>query len=55
MRTHHTWVVILELGQVIDIIVDDNVEVVALIMRRDVGFRERLGHFIYGGDAETGI
>lgn len=38
-------VFILELCQVVDILVNDDVEVVGLVVRRDVGGRESLRHF----------
>lgn len=41
----HTWVVILKLSQIVDIVIDNDVQVVALVMRRDVGFGKRLRHF----------
>ena len=39
-----TWVLVLEFGEVVDIFVDDDVEVIGLIMRRHVCLREGLGH-----------
>lgn len=39
-----TWVVILKLGQVIDILVDNDPEGVGLVMRRNVACAEGLGH-----------
>ena len=41
---HHTWVVILELGNVIDITIDDDVHVIALVVRRDVARRKSFRH-----------
>jgi hypothetical protein len=35
---------ILELGQIIDVLVNDNPKVVGLVMRGDVGLGERFGH-----------
>ena len=35
---------ILELGQIIDILIDDDPEVIGLAMRRDVVLGESLGH-----------
>ena len=36
--------VILKFGQIIDILIDNDVKVIALVMRRDVGLGERLRH-----------
>lgn len=49
----HTWVVVLKFSQIVDIVIDDDVEVIALVMRRDVGFGERLRHGV-SGSKETG-
>ena len=39
-----TWMLILELGQVIDVLVDDDVEVGRLVMRCNIALREGFGH-----------
>lgn len=36
--------VVLEAGQIVDILIDNNVEVIRLVMRRNVGGCESLGH-----------
>jgi hypothetical protein len=46
----HTWVFILELGQVVDILIDDDVQVVGFVMRLDVADSESFRH-----DARWGI
>lgn len=40
----HTRVLVLELGHIIDIFVNDHPWAVALAMRRDIVFGESLGH-----------
>ena len=39
-----TWVVILKCGQVVDVAVDNDVEIVGLVVRRNVSRGEGLGH-----------
>ncbi len=39
-----TWMLVLELGQIIDILIHDDPQVVRLRVRRDIGFGERLRH-----------
>jgi len=45
-KIRHTWVLLLELSQVIDILIDYNPEVIGLTMRRDVFLAKCLGHFV---------
>jgi hypothetical protein len=40
----HTWVVILKVGQIVHILINDDVEAVWLVMRRNVGLCESFGH-----------
>jgi hypothetical protein len=42
--SRHTWVVILELGHIVDILVHDDPKAVALVVRRDVSGLESLRH-----------
>jgi hypothetical protein len=44
MYSKHTWVVVLELGQVIDITVNSDPKRISLVMRRHVALAESLGH-----------
>lgn len=39
-----TWVIVLEFGQVVDILINNDPEGVGLVMRRDVACTESLGH-----------
>ena len=55
-----TWMLILELGQVVDIFIHDNEEIIGLVVRRYVSRREDLGHDgqrccsdLYHGDVAT--
>lgn len=41
-----TWVVVLELGQVVDILVDDDEQVAGGVMRRNIGGGEGFRHFV---------
>lgn len=41
------WMLILELGQVIDILIDNNVQVVSLVVFGHIGSRECLRHGVY--------
>lgn len=50
-RFGHTWVVILKLGQIVDIVVDNDPERVAFVVRRNVGFTKRFRHGTDGGCA----
>lgn len=43
-EVRHTRVLVLELGHIIDIFVNDYPWAIALAMRRDVVFGESLGH-----------
>lgn len=43
-RDFHTWVIVLELGYIVDVLIDNDVQVVRLVMRRDVACLESLGH-----------
>lgn len=45
-KVRHTWVLLLELSQVIDIFIDHNPEIIGLAMRRDVFLAKCLGHFV---------
>src|ERR1700744_6767251 len=40
-----TWMLILKFGQVVDVLVDDNVEVVCFVVRGHIGGREAFGHW----------
>lgn len=40
----HTWMVVLEFGQVVNVFVDDNPKIVGLIVRSHVVLAECLGH-----------
>jgi len=40
----NTWMFILELGEVVDVLVDDDVEVGGLVMRCDIALGESFGH-----------
>lgn len=39
-----TWMVILKLGHIVDIAIDNNVQVSRLVMRRNVALGKYLGH-----------
>lgn len=39
-----TWMVVLKLGHVVDIAIDNNVQVSGLVMRRNVALGKYLGH-----------
>lgn len=39
-----TWVLVLKLSQIVDIVVDNDVEIGAFVMRRDIVFGEGLRH-----------
>jgi hypothetical protein len=41
-----TWVVILELGQVVDILINDDEQVAGRVMRRNIGGGEGFRHFV---------
>lgn len=43
--TKLTWMLILKLGNVIHVLVDNDEHVIALVVRRNVALGERLGHF----------
>lgn len=45
-QSQHTWVLLLELSQVIDILINHNPEVIRLAMRRDIFLTKCLGHFV---------
>lgn len=42
----HTWVLILELGEVVDVLVDGDVQVGGLVVRRHVGLGEGFRHVV---------
>ena len=46
-RRKRTWMLILELGEIVDILIDRNIQVSRLVMRRDVGGLECFGHIGY--------
>lgn len=39
-----TWVVVLELGQIVDILIDDDEQVAGRVMRRNIGGGEGFRH-----------
>lgn len=42
-----TWVVVLELGQVVDILVNDDEQVAGRVMRRNIGGCESFRHDVF--------
>lgn len=44
VQMEHTRMLVLKLGQVVDIFIDHNVEIVGLVVACHVGSSERLGH-----------
>lgn len=40
----HTWMIVLEFGQVVDILINNDPEGIGLVMRRNVACTESLGH-----------
>lgn len=43
-KIKYTWMLILELGQIVDVLVDDHIKVSGLVVGGNVGLREGLGH-----------